>query len=218
MADKDTSRDISSIRKDYALKTLSESELSSDPIAQFEQWFGEALNSEVLEPNAMTLATVDQTNAPSARIVLLKGVEEGKFWFFTNYLSTKGRQMAENPHVSLLFFWPELQRQVRVDGVVSKLTAEQSDAYFHSRPVGSRIGAVASPQSDVIPDRRILESRVKELEQKYSDGKVPRPEHWGGYQVKPEKIEFWQGRSSRLHDRFRYTMFQSRWTISRLAP
>ena len=218
MTDKDTPRDISSIREDYALKTLSEAELSSDPIAQFKQWFEEAIASEVLEPNAMTLATVDESHAPSSRIVLLKGIEAGQFWFFTNYASSKGQQMAQNPKVSLLFFWPELQRQVRIDGIVSKLSEAQSDAYFNSRPAGSRIGAVASPQSEVIADRSILESRVQELAQQYGNGEVPRPAHWGGYQVNPGQIEFWQGRTSRLHDRLQYMLVDGQWKVVRLAP
>ncbi|MEL7196632.1 MAG: pyridoxamine 5'-phosphate oxidase, partial [Bacteroidota bacterium] len=182
MTDKDTSRDISSIRKDYALKTLSEAELLSDPIAQFEQWFDECIASEVLEPNAMTLSTVDDSQSPSSRIVLLKGIENDHFWFFTNYQSSKGQQMAGNPNVSLLFFWPELQRQVRINGLVSKLTAAQSDDYFHSRPQGSQIGALASPQSDVISSREMLETRVTQLTKQYQHQEIPRPSHWGGYQ------------------------------------
>ena len=218
MTDKDTSKDISSIREDYALKTLSLDELSPDPVLQFEQWFNEAITADVREPNAMTLATVDESHTPSARIVLLKGIEDGTFWFFTNYNSAKGKAMADNPKVSLLFFWAELQRQVRIDGVVSKLSPEQSDAYFNSRPRGSRIGAMASPQSERIDNRQVLEDRVSELESTYAEGEIPRPIHWGGYQVVPSTIEFWQGRTSRLHDRLRYTKANDEWKIDRLAP
>jgi pyridoxamine 5'-phosphate oxidase len=195
------SEHISKIRADYQMATLSETEVGDDPLLFFQKWFNEAQQAGITEVNAMTLATANMWGLPSARIVLLKGLDEEGFIFFTNYESEKGRQMAEEDSVALLFFWKELERQVRIEGVVRKVSAQESDDYFHSRPKGSQISAVASPQSQVIEGRSTLEEKVKELEAQYANSEIPRPEHWGGYRVIPEKIEFWQGRNNRLHDR-----------------
>lgn len=195
------SEHISKIRANYQQATLSETEVGDDPLLFFQKWFNEAQEAGITEVNAMTLATANMWGLPSARIVLLKGLDEEGFVFFTNYESEKGRQMAEEDAVALLFFWKELERQVRIEGVVRKVTTQESDDYFHSRPKGSQISAVASPQSQVIDGRSTLEEKVKELETQYANSEVPRPEHWGGYRVIPEKIEFWQGRNNRLHDR-----------------
>jgi pyridoxamine 5'-phosphate oxidase len=195
------SEHISKIRADYQMATLNETEAGDDPLLFFQKWFSEAEASAITEVNAMTLATANTWGLPSARIVLLKGLDEEGFIFFTNYESEKGRQIAEEESVALLFFWKELERQVRIEGVAHKVTAQESDNYFHSRPKGSQISAVASPQSQVIKGRAILEDKVKELEAQYVDSEIPRPEHWGGYRVIPEKVEFWQGRKNRLHDR-----------------
>lgn len=210
---------IANIRADYRMNSLGEDQVGEDPLAFFRQWFHEAEVAAVTEVNAMTLATVNASGIPSARIVLLKGLEEDSFIFFTNYDSDKGGQMAANPHAALLFFWKELERQVRIEGRVEKIPAAASEAYFHSRPKGSQISALASPQSQVIGTREILEEKVKNLEQQYATGEVPRPEHWGGYRVVPTKIEFWQGRSNRLHDRIVFAGSTSEgWTKNRLAP
>lgn len=195
------SEHISKIRANYQQATLSETEVGDDPLLFFQKWFSEAEASGITEVNAMTLATANMWGLPSARIVLLKGLDEEGFVFFTNYDSEKGRQIAEEESVALLFFWKELERQVRIEGVARKISAQESDDYFHSRPKGSQIGAVASPQSQVIEGRTELEEKVKELEAQYTDSEIPRPEHWGGYRVIPEKVEFWQGRNNRLHDR-----------------
>ena len=210
---------IASIRKNYALKTLSEHDVFPDPIRQFQQWWDEAIHSDIEEVNAMTLATASADGAPSARIVLLKGLDSEGFRFFTNYESLKGRHLAENPKACLVFFWKELERQVRVTGIVERVPASWSDTYFHSRPVGSQLGAIASPQSRVIEDRHWLDARYETIEQEY-EGRLPaRPEHWGGYVVKPVIVEFWQGRPSRLHDRLQYTLQENgSWIIERLAP
>jgi pyridoxamine 5'-phosphate oxidase len=212
------SRSISDIRKDYKLRSLNESEVSADPIVQFTNWWDEAANSEIEEVNAMTLATVTNEGHPSARIVLLKGFDEKGFVFFTNYESRKGKELEENPHAALVFFWKELERQVRIEGGVEMISEKDSDTYYNSRPVGSRIGAWASPQSDVIDGREILENNFKALEKKFESGNIPRPGHWGGYILRPSMIEFWQGRSSRLHDRIRYSLMEGSWVIERLAP
>ncbi|MGC4101285.1 pyridoxamine 5'-phosphate oxidase [Ferruginibacter sp.] len=210
---------IADIRKDYKLQTLSEKDVATGAIAQFDKWWDDAVKSEIDEVNAMTLATVTATSLPAARIVLLKGYDENGFVFFTNYESHKGKEMEQNAHACLVFFWKELERQVRITGTVAKVSAADSDAYFNSRPPGSRIGAWASPQSTVIEKREVIEERSKELTQKFSDGNIPRPPHWGGYIVKPTEIEFWQGRPSRLHDRIRYTLqTDGTWLIERLAP
>ena len=195
------------------------SSISKDPITQFEKWFDEALKSKALEPNAMTLATLSPSGTPTSRIVLLKGVESGHFIFYTNYQSKKGRELEKNPACSLNFFWPELERQVRIAGAAERVSPETSDAYFQSRPRPSQIGAWASPQSTIIKDRVILEQRVLEIEKRFKDQKVlPRPKQWGGFKVIPFEIEFWQGRSSRLHDRISYTQVDNKWVINRLAP
>jgi len=205
-------------RKDFDRLSLTEGELDPDPIRQFRCWFEAATLSEIPEPNAMVLATASPDGRPSARIVLLRGYDEQGFVFFTNYDSRKGRELAANPHAALVFHWHDLERQVRVEGPVVQVSAEESDAYFQSRPAGSRLGAWASRQSEVIADREILEARVRALEIQYADGRIPRPEHWGGYRVIPTVLEFWQGRPSRLHDRLRYTRSAGGWLIERLAP
>jgi pyridoxamine 5'-phosphate oxidase len=210
---------IADIRRDYSLKTLLETEVADNPFLQFGDWWQQAIESEIDEVNAMTLATASLEGVPSARIVLLKAYDEKGFVFFTNYESAKGQELAENPKASLLFFWKELERQVRITGLVEKVSAAENDEYFLSRPTGSQIGAWASPQSHVIENRSWLENRVKELDEKFKTEPLTRPPHWGGYRVKPVIIEFWQGRSSRLHDRIQYTLQDNGgWKIERLAP
>lgn len=209
---------ISHLRKEYQLKSFSESEVNSNPIVQFDTWWNEATNAEIVEANAMTLATASTDGVPSARIVLLKEYTDKGFVFFTNYESYKAQQLAENPRASLLFFWKELERQVRITGLVEKINAVESDVYFNSRPLGSRVGATASPQSHIIENRQWLEQKVKETEDKWND-EIKRPSYWGGYRVKPVIIEFWQGRPSRLHDRIQYTLQENgQWFKVRLAP
>jgi pyridoxamine 5'-phosphate oxidase len=212
------SNSIADIRTDYRMKSLQESDAVLDPFAQFGHWWLEAVESKIDEVNAMTLATASANGFPSARIVLLKGYDRNGFVFFTNYNSQKGQDIAANPKACLLFFWKELERQVRIDGSIEKISAADSEEYFQSRPVGSRIGAWCSPQSSVIADRSILEKNVEHYSNLYNAQEVPRPEHWGGYIVKPTAIEFWQGRSSRLHDRLRYSKIADNWKIERLAP
>ncbi|WP_257670627.1 pyridoxamine 5'-phosphate oxidase [Parapedobacter tibetensis] len=210
---------IVAIRAEYGMGQLSEDEVADDALIQFQKWFDEALQNEVMEPNAMVLSTVSISGSPSSRIVLLKQLDESGFGFFTNYESRKGTELDENPHAALLFFWPELQRQVRIEGRVEKLSAELSDAYFQSRPKGSKLGAIASPQSREIPDRETLDTQLVELEKTYGDTElVPRPAHWGGYRLVPDLLEFWQGRGSRLHDRLAYKRQDNGWQIVRLAP
>lgn len=210
---------ISDIRTDYSKATLDIDSVEKDPIIQFEKWFKQAIKSEALEPNAMNLATLSENGRPTSRIVLLKGIENAQFIFYTNYQSQKGRELELNPACALNFFWPELERQIRIEGVVSRVSADTSDTYFQSRPRASQIGAWASPQSALIKERSILEERVVQIEKKYKDLKVlPRPKQWGGYGVTPFKIEFWQGRPSRLHDRIVYTLVDGKWKINRLAP
>ena len=210
---------IASIRKDYKLRSLSEQDVSKDPLVQFEIWWDEAVKSDIEEVNAMTLATASSDGLPSARIVLLKGFDATGFCFYTNYHSFKGRQLEENPRCCLVFFWKELERQVRITGLVSKASAAKSTEYFNSRPRGSRIGALASPQSEVISGRDWLEANQQKVESMLGNGQPARPENWGGYVVKPVTIEFWQGRSSRLHDRIQYSLgADGLWTIERLAP
>lgn len=211
---------IAAIRKSYTKKTLSEKDVFSTPIPQFEQWWKEAVDSEIDEVNAMTLATASADGLPSARIVLLKGFSEKGFIFFTNYKSYKGNQLTDNPKACLVFFWKELERQVRITGLVEKLDAKDNDEYFYSRPVESQIGAIVSPQSQVISDREWLEKQFTKVEKKnQEESSIQRPLHWGGYLVKPVMVEFWQGRPGRLHDRLQYSLDASgEWKIERLAP
>lgn len=210
---------ISEIRNEYSKGSLDVANVDRNPIVQFNKWFQEALQAEVLEPNAMTLSTITKSGRPAARIVLLKGVEDNTFIFFTNYQSKKGNELEHNPFCSLTFFWPELERQVRIDGLCERTTPEASERYFQSRPRGSQIGAWASPQSNLIANREILESRVKEIEKRFEGKEVlPKPNQWGGYAVTPLEIEFWQGRSNRLHDRIVYYFSNHQWVTHRLAP
>lgn len=210
---------IADIRTDYTLKSFDEKDLQANAFEQFEIWFDEAIKAEVIEPNAMTLATISPSGFPAARIVLLKGIEANGLEFFTNYQSNKGHDIDHNNKVALVFFWPELQRQVRIVGTAQKMSDEKSDLYFNSRPLGSRIGAHASPQSKVIPNRVLLEESVKKMEALFNEEPLLRPVNWGGYVVNPISFEFWQGRSSRLHDRFLYTLQNNNsWKIERLAP
>jgi len=209
---------IADLRRDYARESLDEQNVALDPIAQFSRWFQEAMGSACAEPNAMTLATAEQDGRPSARIVLLKGFDARGFVFFTNYRSRKGRELALNPQGALLFHWIELERQVRIEGEVEMVAREESDEYYASRPLGSRLGAWASPQSEVIARREELQSRLSEVSAKFGDD-PPRPEHWGGYRLAPDIVEFWQGRPNRLHDRVRYIRESATvWKIERLAP
>ena len=212
-------KNISDIRRDYSHKSLSEKDVNENPITQFSNWWDEAVHSKIDEVNAMTLATASQDGLPAARIVLLKGFSEQGFVFFTNYESYKGLQLAENPKACLVFFWKELERQVRVTGIVVKASAKESDEYFNSRPEASRIGAWASPQSRTIENRHWIDEKFNELVNKMKGTDIQRPPHWGGYIVKPVEIEFWQGRPSRLHDRIQYSLDENgKWKIERLAP
>ena len=210
---------LSELRKEYRAYGLSEADLDPDPIQQFRVWFDQALAADLPEPNAMTLATATLDGRPSARMVLLKGFDEAGFVFYSSYASRKGRELMANPWAALVFFWVELERQVRVEGHIERMSPEQSDTYFHSRPLGSQLSAAASEQSQVIAGREVLEERVAQLAAAYPDQPIPRPEQWGGYRVVPEAIEFWQGRPNRLHDRLRYRRAEGgRWRIERLAP
>lgn len=209
---------IADIRKVYKKKQLDEHDVVANPIEQFGKWWDEAVASHLDEVNAMTLATCNKEGKPSARIVLLKGIHKDGFVFFTNYQSRKGRELEENPNAALLFFWEALERQVRVEGKVSKISPEESDEYFKSRPLESRIGAWTSPQSKVIPDRHYLDAAQQDVENKFKDTEITRPEFWGGYIVIPDKVEFWQGRPGRLHDRLLYTRENNHWKMERLAP
>ncbi|MBA4187828.1 MAG: pyridoxamine 5'-phosphate oxidase [Planctomycetaceae bacterium] len=207
------------MRKEYSADGLSEVDAGDDPFALFRRWFDQAVSAQLHEPNAMILATCSADGFPSARIVLLKALDDRGFTFFTNYDSRKGREMAENPCVSLVFPWHALERQVRVEGLVEVVTAAESDDYFVNRPIGSRLGAWASAQSAIIPGREFLEQRHAELTAQYPDGNVPRPPNWGGYRVLPAVFEFWQGRPSRLHDRIRFSLGSgASWTRDRLSP
>ena len=208
---------IADLRKDYTQATLDEADALPNPFEFFRLWFEQALQADLPEPNAMTLATVNAQGKPSARIVLIKGLDERGLTFFTNYESQKGKELAIRPQAALLFHWHELERQVRIQGVVERVSAAESDEYFHSRPAASRIGAWASPQSAAIPNREFLEEAEKRFKAEFGE-KPPRPEHWGGYRLHPTEIEFWQGRPSRLHDRMHYKLEGLEWRINRLAP
>lgn len=210
---------IADLRQNYTLAGLSEADVDSDPIKQFGVWFQQVLDADLLEPNAMTLATATPDGKPTARIVLLKGVDERGFVFYTNYESQKGQQLIANPYAALVFLWDKLERQIRIEGKVVKLDLEESEAYFHSRPKASQLGAWASDQSRVIPNREVLEQRLEDLKTQYKDETVPIPEHWGGFRVIPDRIEFWQGRPSRLHDRLIYDLQDDgSWQVKRLSP
>ena len=209
--------DIARIREDYSGEPLDETHAAADPIAQFDAWFSEAVKAELPMVNAMTLATADAEGRPAARIVLLKGADARGFVFYTNYESRKAQELAANPRAALLFYWIELEREVRIEGAIEKTSAAESDDYFASRPVGSRLAAIASPQSAVIGARAMLEERYAEAERRYG-AKPPRPSGWGGYRVVPDSIEFWQGRPNRLHDRLVYRKNAGGWEIVRLAP
>ncbi|MEM9364402.1 MAG: pyridoxamine 5'-phosphate oxidase [Planctomycetota bacterium] len=217
---------ISQLRRDYTLSGLDVDEVAADPVRQFQAWFDQAQQPiaagqvpDWMEANAMTLSTCDADGMPTSRIVLLKGVDEGRFLFYTNYDSTKAAAMAANPRVSLCFYWPHLQRQVRIEGTVSQTDRETSRRYYHTRPRGSQLGAHVSPQSRVVDSRAFLEKRMESLEAEYPEGTlVPLPDNWGGYAVTPTAFEFWQGRSNRLHDRISYTLAEGAWKVERLAP
>lgn len=209
---------LADLRKDYSLAGLTEKDLARDPFRQFEKWFQEAEAAKIAEPNAMTLATAGRDGRPSARTVLLKGLDGRGFVFFSNYESRKGRELEANAHATLLFPWVALERQVIVEGTVTKVAREESEAYFHSRPRASQLAAWVSQQSSIIPGRAVLEDAMKALEKKYAGQDVPLPANWGGWRLSPETVEFWQGRRSRLHDRLRYRREKDGWTIERLAP
>ena len=212
-------QNIAEIRIEYSKAELDLSTVDKDPLQQFHKWFHEALLSKVIEPNAMHLATINSDGKPSARIVLLKGLDDGKFQFYTNYQSQKGKELDSNPSCALTFFWPELERQVRIEGAASRVTSKQSDDYFQTRPRGSQLGAWSSPQSTIIKDRNILEERMKQMEQKFvGTDPLPRPHQWGGYEVDAFLIEFWQGRANRLHDRIQFVKIDNNWSAYRLAP
>ena len=209
---------IADIRTDYRRHSLSEQDVAADPIAQFTRWFDEAVKAAVVEPNAMCLATATPDAYPSARMVLLKGVDARGFVFYTDYRSRKGQELADNPHASLCFFWAELERQVRINGAVQRVSRAESDAYFQTRPLPSRVGAWTSHQSMVLTDRAVLEQELAANETRFADGLVPLPEHWGGFRIVPEELEFWQGRESRLHDRIQFRREAGVWVKRRLSP
>jgi pyridoxamine 5'-phosphate oxidase len=210
---------IAAMRKNYSQRTLSEKDVKKDPFEQFKQWFEEAVSSQLLEPNAMTIASATKKGKPSARTVLLKGFDERGFVFYTNYESRKGEELISNPQAAILFNWLELERQIRIEGKVEKISAEESEAYFVSRPKGSQLGAWASPQSQVIKSRGVIEDNLVNLEAQFAKSEVlPLPDFWGGFRVIPDYFEFWQGRSNRLHDRLCYSLKRKSWGVERLAP
>lgn len=209
---------IADLRQNYSREELLEVSAHDNPLQQFHYWFEQAVSADILEPNAMTLATVDKEGKPLARMVLLKKLDDRGFVFFTNYRSKKGQNLEVNPWASLVFWWGELERQVRIEGRVEKITPAESDQYFSSRPLGSQYGAWASPQSQVVASRDILEQNLAQVMQKYNKDNIPRPDHWGGYRVIPHAIEFWQGRENRLHDRLYYRLEDNQWIRERLAP
>ncbi len=210
---------IAHLRREYRHEELIEKNVPANPITLFQRWFKEALKAQVLDTNALAVASVSSSGKPSNRIVLLKGLDPKGFVFYTNYESRKGRELRQKPVASLLFFWPQLSRQVRVDGKVTKVSAQESDIYFKTRPRGSQLGAWASNQSDIVPDRDFLERRMRALEEQFAGREIPRPPHWGGFRLIPHTIEFWQGRPNRLHDRLQYQRKGSgSWKMSRLAP
>lgn len=210
---------IAGMRKIYQLETLLEKDMDKDPIKQFEAWWQYAILSKIDEPNGMSLATCSASGKPSVRTVLLKGLRENGFIFFTNYESRKGKEIEENPFVALLFFWKELERQVRIEGRIQKISVEESDEYFSERPRESQVGAWSSPQSTVIDSREFLQEKIQKYQEQFGAGEIPRPGYWGGYIVKPCSMEFWQGRPGRLHDRLQYTLDENNsWIIKRLAP
>ncbi len=211
-------RSVADLRREYTRAGLHESDAHPDPIGLFRRWFGDALSANLHEPNAMILATATRAGRPSARVVLLKGFDERGFVFYTNYEGRKGRELEENPYCALVFYWGELERQVRVEGRTSRVSGEESEAYYQSRPRGSRLGAWASAQSRPVEGREVLEGRLRELEREYEGREVPRPSFWGGYRVEPEEMEFWQGRENRLHDRLVYRRSDEGWEIERLQP
>jgi pyridoxamine 5'-phosphate oxidase len=212
------SSDITALRQEYSVHGLARRDLDPDPIKQFAIWFTAAVEAGIREVNAMTLATVSPENRPTARVVLLKGYSHNGFVFYTSYRSEKGRHLAKNPGAALVIHWKELERQIRIEGTVKKISREESRRYFHSRPLGSQLGAWASHQSEVIDARRILEARLAEMEERFAGKEVPLPANWGGFVVRPDRMEFWQGRPNRLHDRFRYTRAGADWQLDRLAP
>ena len=215
----DTTPDLAKLRSEYSAHGLRRAELHSDPLQQFSAWFAAALAAEIRDVNAMSLATATRDGKPSVRIVLLKGFDERGFSFFTNYDSGKGRDLDANPFAEMVFYWPQLERQVRISGEVERTSREDSAAYFHSRPLGSQLGAWVSKQSEVIDARKVLDARLNEMTERFENGEIPLPPHWGGYRLKPDRFEFWQGRPNRLHDRFRYSRkADGTWLIDRLAP